>query len=61
MYAVVNEVVPSQTHKNMMSEGFYDSETSRLAPISEFGTYVSKLHANGDKEFIKKFEVKEAT
>ena len=33
------------------------SETSRLVPSSEFGTFVSKHHAHGNKEFGRKFEV----
>ena len=33
------------------------SGTSRTVPSSGFGTFVSKHHAHGNKEFIKKFEV----
>ena len=33
------------------------SGTSRTVPVSEFGTFVSKHHAHGNKEFIRKFEV----
>ena len=58
-------MIPDQIRDSLVSE-VYDhdfeendgsSVTSKLVPSSEFGTFVSKHHAHGNKEFIRKFEV----
>ena len=41
-----------------IKDGDGSSDTNRPVPVSEFGTFVSKYHAHGNKEFIKKFEVR---
>ena len=40
-----------------IEEGDGSNEMNRTVPVSEFGTFVSKHHVHGNKEFIRKFEV----
>ena len=58
-----NEATLSQIQESVISEahdigkGGASSETRKTVPVSEFGLYVSKHHANENREFIRKFEV----